>query len=1662
MFTIYSIGDSAFLAQILNALAMICGTGDFEQLVAIGLLLGFLVMGFQCIMSGTRQFNLHQVFLGFLCYLCFFGPSVTVHIEDAYTGNVRSVDNVPIGAGVAGTLISSVGYGVTQLFEQGYSDVDRMTERAFGESLQLLNNVRSLSYDASIVDAASTALGPDSDLRKTLDNYMRECTMLKIVVGQGTPEEIYTGGFDALGFQSTIYGTQVFLPGQNGTNMDCAAAWRQLKPRFLQAVDSPQAAAALNRLAGARDAQGQIQTSYDKITDSLEALGASQVAARDYVSLALLEPIYKRSAQGFYNDMGDYATAVMLNQAIEQRNTQWAAEQSLFMTTIRPLMTFFEGFIYAITPILAFLLVMGAFGMTMITKYFQVVVWIQLWMPVLSVVNLFTLMGARGEFSSIVTTPLSFYSINNGSQILQNWIATGGMLAAATPMIALFLVTGSTYAFTSLTSRMGGADHINEKIGSPDMVKPAEVLSMMPKATSSTIGGTSATGSVVPTIDIQRGLSDNVSAAKTNLQTNSEALAQNFVKTSSDQQIRQVAAALSKVTGNQEFARLAQTYGTGDGENYQASTQAETTTGVTEATSGSMSGDVGLSTQEGRTVSNGTRVQANTKELKAYEKANAAYNAARGVVAGSSTSVPAAASASAPAAASTPAAGSKLSVGAEPAGGAASNKLPVKPSETIDVPAGGDMKSRGFGAKVGLQGNGQLSGSASDGHNLKNSYGKGTGTNFTEEERAELGKMFSTGFQNMNSEQFSRLQGELNQEGISLNLSNVVAAQESYSKAVSASNSLALRTNGQLNEIVGEIAQNPQAANELRSQVIAMSPSEKDAINRLADKYHNVNLFSDPQARDMAIAEHMANSGRLSEVASIYAHSKGIDSPIIHGPGRNNIPQPRAVDKSAGSKLNGASFDSKRFDAGFKSAWAANDRGQKYVDQGGKAILADVQKTVDKNLENVQKKQIEKAVHNLSQPINANLGEAFAGLYEVAWNFGWSNVDPNETARELMHVAGLTASQAQYMTHNMRVANLKNPWDGQYAKAVFAETKAMLGYAQDDHSADGYVQSITDNMIKRMNVATTTGIDTGGIGFLAPIKEFNDAVRGPSKSHTIFDGVAAEPKPLASPSPGFNLPHSDSLGGFDGSSSAVTPASTNSVLSGKTTDTRFSESDHGNTAPQSATEQGTVFQPVSPSADSEVGVVSSPMYDGTTFGRGASLRRIDGSLSAVTPVSADSEPSGKKADTAFSGSDRRNTAPQSAKEQGTAFQPVSSSADSDVGVGISPIYDGTSFGRSASPGEIEGSLNAVTPASADSGPSGKKADTAFSGSVRRNTAPQSVKEQGTAFQPVSSSADSEVGVGISPICDGTSFGRSASLDGIEGSLNAVTPASASGSSGATTDTSFSGNDHGNAAPWRATEQETVFQPVSPSTDSEVGVGISPMYGSTSLGHSPSLDGIESSLSAVTSASASGPSGATADTSFSETDNGNTAPPRRAMEQRKVFQPVSPSTDPEVGVGISPMYGSRSFGSSAGSFDGFQLIGDNGGTLGDFVVSAALPTMASPNETAQDRDAFGAVAFGATKLSFGSEIQSSALLNAQEAKEPPKDFVGSSISFGPSVAGKVAKTGKPAETDVKLSVRFAERRMSDAATASGDGVKVKTIVVGGVEVNSFSDIGKNDR
>ena len=68
MWEIYSIGDSAYLAAILNAVAMITGTGDFRQLAGVGFLIGVLLVLFQGILQGGRGIRFQNVLVAWLLF----------------------------------------------------------------------------------------------------------------------------------------------------------------------------------------------------------------------------------------------------------------------------------------------------------------------------------------------------------------------------------------------------------------------------------------------------------------------------------------------------------------------------------------------------------------------------------------------------------------------------------------------------------------------------------------------------------------------------------------------------------------------------------------------------------------------------------------------------------------------------------------------------------------------------------------------------------------------------------------------------------------------------------------------------------------------------------------------------------------------------------------------------------------------------------------------------------------------------------------------------------------------------------------------------------------------------------------------------------------------------------------------------------------------------------------------------------------------------------------------------------------------------------------------------------------------------------------------------------------------------------------------------------
>ncbi len=496
-FNIISIGDVEFLGRILNAVATVCGTGDFKTLCICGFIFGLLFIGFQCIFQGAQRINLQHTLVCFICYMCFFGPSCTVTIEDARGSTyTRVVDNVPIGVGVAGMAISGIGYGVTKLMEQAFGTVDRTENYSYIEPLKILNDLRSAAYSDDIWAAIDNQCGAGCDTRQAVVNYLAECTSKGIQVGvinrSNLRQADFTGNADAFQFVNNAYMTYLPLIESGklvGTDNDgyvtCAEGWSKVKTHVLNKIPTAAVATRLNGMLNIKEfsedgTSKAVSTDWSKISDSFQMLGLTANRAQDFMKAAVVDSVMNEANAQFLKSQHDVSTAIMINQAIVQRDTQWASEQSMFVSASRGFMAFFEGFVYAVTPLMGFFFMVGAFGLSLVGKYFMVLAWIQLWLPCMSICNLYTMTGARSAMSVANNYGASIYALDTIYNNVSHWVAVGGVLFAATPVLALFMISGSMYAFTTLTNRMQGRDHFNEKGIAPDVQQVGALQSTAP------------------------------------------------------------------------------------------------------------------------------------------------------------------------------------------------------------------------------------------------------------------------------------------------------------------------------------------------------------------------------------------------------------------------------------------------------------------------------------------------------------------------------------------------------------------------------------------------------------------------------------------------------------------------------------------------------------------------------------------------------------------------------------------------------------------------------------------------------------------------------------------------------------------------------------------------------------------------------------------------------------------------------------------------------------------------------------------------------------------------------------------------------------------------------------------------------------------------------
>lgn len=510
---IFSVGDGLFMARVLQAVAGMASAGTLNSLGIIGLLLGMFLIGFKAIATGRAE--IHQIFAGLILFLVMFGGTTRVMITDIglAPGEVNEqtyvVDNVPFGVAVMGSMISRMSVALSERMEQAYGSVHQVAtlrEVGFGRSLDWLAAVRFAKAHGG------TSVPRLEYFRQNLAHYMMNCSSRMFISNPGRAATAashsdplaVSGGF---GYESDGTTTSWLneSTGESGPDLTCTAALAKLKayadgPNLFQ--DFSRAVAGRNMFAGSSNVQTQA-------SEAFQSLGLDPTQAQQYIKGALARASWMTALPRIpYLSSEQSNQLAMMVAAAEQSATQNAAEETMFRRLMRPLMAFFESLVYAAAPFMAFVAGFGAIGLKMVGKYALVTMWVALWIPTLAIINQFQLLMAQRAIASVLSpagggTPLPVGSLT-GSHAVEtvaiDWINTGAMLAASTPVITLMILFGSAMTAVSLANSIKGHDHINEKVASPDAVAPAPVTQAKPLEHVSVQGGNVAADAPIPSV----------------------------------------------------------------------------------------------------------------------------------------------------------------------------------------------------------------------------------------------------------------------------------------------------------------------------------------------------------------------------------------------------------------------------------------------------------------------------------------------------------------------------------------------------------------------------------------------------------------------------------------------------------------------------------------------------------------------------------------------------------------------------------------------------------------------------------------------------------------------------------------------------------------------------------------------------------------------------------------------------------------------------------------------------------------------------------------------------------------------------------------------------------------------------------------------------------
>jgi conjugal transfer mating pair stabilization protein TraG len=391
---IYTTGGGYYLWDVFNMLAAYTSSGNFRNLIQIGVIIGIawsaLQLAFGASLGSTAKYILTMVVVMVLA----LGPKSSVVIIDKTAGSIPIygiVDNVPTSIAMLGHYTSGVSYYVTGQMEALLSTPTDLTYQKNG-----------ILFGSTLLSQAANWRAVTPKIHENLVNFMQQCTIDAANLGHMDLEMLGTNGDMEAFISGNMPASLAYYDVIAQETRTCSAGWNDVRSSINNEVNKvlEQKAAAMFQGSNSTGASN-IARLQGTLSDFQSMLAMSSASAVQTIKQAMYINALDDGVQRFIATSGNSSAMdiYQIARADIQTRSSYAAIGANAAKWVPLLKIVFETLYYAAFP-LAILMMMTPLGPAVLKGYLGGFVWLAAWEPLSAILHSVVIKASSGFYRS--------------------------------------------------------------------------------------------------------------------------------------------------------------------------------------------------------------------------------------------------------------------------------------------------------------------------------------------------------------------------------------------------------------------------------------------------------------------------------------------------------------------------------------------------------------------------------------------------------------------------------------------------------------------------------------------------------------------------------------------------------------------------------------------------------------------------------------------------------------------------------------------------------------------------------------------------------------------------------------------------------------------------------------------------------------------------------------------------------------------------------------------------------------------------------------------------------------------------------------------------------------------------------------------------------------